>query len=57
MGLGFNLHLCQTHPDRHLTPQLEEKWDIGPQALIPNIGDPVLQHWYPHLCLGCIISS
>jgi hypothetical protein len=26
----------------HATPLLEEKWDVGSQALIPNIHDPFL---------------
>src|SRR6266508_4643525 len=29
----------------HATPLLEEKWDFGSQALIPNIRDPFLQDW------------
>jgi len=29
----------------HATPLLEEKWDSGSQALIPNIRDPFLHDW------------
>jgi hypothetical protein len=28
----------------HTTPLLEEKWDPGPQTLIPDVRDPFLQN-------------
>jgi len=31
----------------HTAPLLEEKWDLGPQALIPNLRDPFLHDWQP----------
>jgi hypothetical protein len=32
----------------HAAPLLEEKWDLGFQALIPNVRDPFLHDWLHH---------
>jgi len=76
-GLAFHLRFDQIHRHLipratferatcslllHATPLLEEKWDFGSQALIPNIHDPFLHDrsyfrgelvsWF-----GCIIFT
>ena len=40
----------------YAAPLLEEKWDLGSQALIPNICDPFLHRSQIYPCSGCIIA-